>query len=439
MKKLFYLILLSCTCISAFAQQLNSKKLDSLFQKLDENKMWMGSFAISINGSPIYTKAIGFSDQEGNKYANTTSKYRIGSISKTFTATLIFQAIEAKQLTLDENLAKYFPTVPNAEKITIRYLLNHHSGIFNFTNNPDYVNWDTEMKSEAEMVQIISSANSDFEPGTKAAYSNSNYVLLGYILEKIYKKSLKEILFEKIIKPLGLKNTYTGDQINPSNNEVYSYQLTKPVLTKHRETHMSIPAGAGSVVSNPTDLNIFITALFNYKLVSAESLAQMKTLTDGYGFGLRQFLFGQKQGFGHNGGIDSFSSMLYYFPEDQLSISLISNGNTYENQKIFIAGLSAFYGKPFNIPTFATLTLKSEDLDQYLGVYASPDFPMKITIGKKENVLIAQASGQSSFPLEATAKHIFEFSTAGIVLEFAPEKKQMTIKQGAGVHILERP
>ncbi len=197
MKRFLPLLFVLLSCLTSFAQ-LNSKKLDSLFESLDENNKWMGSIAISLNGLPIYSKAIGFADLETKKKSTTLSKYRIGSISKTFTATLIFQAIEEKRLSLEDKLVKYFPTVENADKITISNLLNHRSGIYNFINSPDYRNYYTTKKSASEMVELISSYPSDFEPGTKFSYSNSNYVLLGYILEKIYQfgpllsKSLKE-------------------------------------------------------------------------------------------------------------------------------------------------------------------------------------------------------------------------------------------------------
>lgn len=437
MKKYLIMLFLLISCISTFAQ-INSKKLDSLFQSLDENKKWMGSVAISIGGQPIYTKAIGVADLDTKKNATTLSRYRIGSISKTFTATLILQAIEEKKLKLDDKLSKYYPTVKNSDKITISHLLNHRSGIYNFINSPDYPNYYTTKKSTEDIVNIISSSNSDFEPGTKFSYSNSNYVLLGYILEKVYQKSLKDILNERIVKPLLLKNTYLGDQINPTNNEVFSYALAAD-LRKLPSTDMSIPAGAGAVVSTPTDLNVFITALINGKLISKQSVMQMTTLTDGFGFGLFQYPFRDKKGIGHNGGIDGFSSMLFYFPDNKLSVALISNGNAYENHKIMDAALSDFYKIPYEIPSFKSLNLTSEDLDQYLGEYSSPTFPLKITVYKKENVLFTQATGQSAFAVESIGKDIFEFKAAGIVLEFNPASKQMTIKQGGGKYILKKP
>ena len=437
MKKILFFAFTVFLFTSSFAQNFNSSKLDSLFNILSANNKYMGNVAVAQNGKTIYAKAIGKADIETGKDANTDSKYRIGSISKTFTATLIFKAIEEKKLTLDQTIIAYFPNIKNANKITVGNLLNHRSGIFNLTNDPNFLKWNTYPKSRTELINIISASQTVFEPNSKAEYSNSNYILLSIILEKIYQKTYSEILNEKIIKPLQLKNTYYGAKINLANNEVNSYAFTG-VWLKQPETDMSIPLGAGAIVSNPSDLNMFIAALMNGKLLSAQSLAQMKTITDNYGMGVIKVPFNEHVGYGHGGAIDGFTSMLYYFPSNQLAVAITSNGNNYENNQILIALLSAYFNKDFQIPSFTEIALNTEELDQYLGVYAAPNFPMKITITKKENILIAQATGQGPLELKATAKNIFEFIAAGIVLEFNPTTKQMVLKQGGGKYLFTR-
>ena len=246
--------------VSSFAQNFNAAKLDSLFQVLETKDKFMGSISIAENGKIIYAKTIGKSDLETNTLATTNTKYRIGSISKIFTSCLIFKAIEEKKLDLNQTIDSYFPSIENAKKITISNLLNHRSGIHNFTNDPEYLLYNTQAKSEKEMVDLIAKSKSDFEPDSKAEYSNSNYVLLSYILEKTYKKPYKEILNTKIIKPLGLKNTYFGGKINIQNNECYSYTFADK-WKKETETDMTIPMGAGGIVSTPTDLVLFAEQL----------------------------------------------------------------------------------------------------------------------------------------------------------------------------------
>ena len=436
MKKL-QLFLFVLIVSNTFAQSFNKSKLDSLFSILETKDKYMGSIAISENGKIIYTNSIGKDDIDNNKKSTNLSKYRIGSISKMFTSAMIFKAIEENKLSLNQTIDKYFPTIENAKTITISNLLNHRSGIHNFTSDEEYVKYNSLPQTESQMVAIISKGKSDFEPNSKAAYSNSNYVLLSYILEKIYNKKYSEILQAKITKPLKLQNTYFGGTINTENNETLSYDFDDKWI-KETETDTSIPMGAGAIVSNPTDLCVFVESLFAGKIISIKSLDQMKTIQEKFGMGIFQMPFYDKIGFGHNGGIDGFSSVLSYFPDDKLSVALTSNGHIYKTNDILIAALSCFYKKKFDIPTFKIIELKTEDLDKYLGEYSSPTFPLAIKITKQDNKLFAQATGQSAFPLDATDKDKFEFALAGIKLEFNTTEKIMTIIQGGTTNVLSR-
>ena len=415
-----------------FSQTFDRAKLNNYFDTLEANNKFMGSVAISQNGTIIYTKQIGYSDIDNKIKPNDNTKYRIGSISKTFTTVLVFKAIDEGRLKLTDKIDTYFPTIKNANKITINDLLYHRSGIHNFTANEDYLRWNTEKKSENEMIEIISKGGSDFEPDTKAEYSNSNFVLLSYILQNIYKKKYAELLNEQIIKPIGLKNTYFGKKTNIKDNECYSYSF-KGKWIKEAETYMSIPMGAGAIVSTPSDLTKFADALFSGKLVSPKDLELMETLKDNYGMGLFKIPFYDKFGYGHNGGIDGFTSVMYHFADDNVSIAMTSNGTNFDNNQISIAMLSAVYNKSYEIPNFKTFEVTSADLDKYLGVYSSKQIPLKITITKQDKTLIAQATGQPASALEATEKDKFKFDQAGAVFEFNPTDKSMVLKQGGGI------
>lgn len=412
-----------------FAQKLDTTKLDSLFYLLQTNDKFMGSIAISENGKLLYSRSIGKDDLEFGKKSDSKTKYRIGSISKIFTASMIFKAIEEKKLSLDQTLDTYFPTVPNAKKITIGNMLNHRSGIHNFTDDNSYLSYNTLPKSQSEMVTLIAKNTSDFEPNSKMDYSNTNYVLLSYILEKIYKKPYAELLKTMIVTPLGLKNTYFGGKINLKYNECYSYNFVEH-WEKSTETDTSIPMGAGGIVSNPTDLTFFIEALFAGKIVTIKSLEKMKTIQDNMGMGMFQMPFYDMKGYGHTGGIDGFSSVLAFLPDNKLSIALTSNGGVYQNNDIMIAALSFYYGKPFTMPNFTKYDVKPDDLAKYLGDYTSQELVMTIAITTKAEKLYAQATGQSAFPLDAIEKDVFEFATAGIKIIFNTTDKQMELNQG---------
>lgn len=429
MKKLILCFLIPLFTTTVFAQTFDKDKLDLYFQTLENNNKWMGSVAVSENGKILYTKSIGYSDVATKTRPTETTKYRIGSISKTFTSALVLKAAEENKLSLDTKISKFFPNIKNADKISIANLLNHRSGIHSFTDNENYLSWNTQKKSEKELLKIIEDGGSDFEPDSKADYSNSNYVLLSFILEKVYNKTYPKILSEKIIKPIGLKNTYYGGKINLTNNEANSYTFAGD-WKKESETDLSIPMGAGAIVSTPSDLLQFSNALFNGKIISEKSLQLMETIKDNYGSGLFQMPFGAKKAFGHTGGIDGFTSNFGYFPAEKVAFAYTSNGSNYNNNNVAIAILSAVFNQPYEIPSFQKVDLSSNDLDQYLGIYSSKDIPLKITITKNDKTLMAQATGQSSFPLEATDQNIFKFDQAGIVLEFKPSDKKMILKQG---------
>jgi D-alanyl-D-alanine carboxypeptidase len=414
------------------SQTFDKLKLDRYFQELENAEKFMGSVAIFENGKIIYEKAIGFSEIETKIKPNKNTKYRIGSISKSFTSVLVLKAVEEKKLTLDSKLNVFFPFIKNADKISISNLLNHRSGIHNFTNDPTYFDWNTQKKSEAEMLKIIENGGSDFEPNSKSEYSNSNYVLLSFILEKIYKKSYSTLLTEKIVKPIGLKNTFVGGEINIKNNECYSYKYFTN-WEKQTETDMTIPMGAGNIISTPSDLMKFAEALFDGKIISAQSIELMKTTTDNYGFGLFKMSFDDKISYGHTGSIDEFSSIYQYFINEKVGFAFTSNGSNYNNNDIVIVLSNAIFGKNYEIPNFKAYQVATVDLDTYLGIFSCKELPIKITITKKNTKLIAQATGQMALELEATKQDEFKFDKAGIVLEFNPTNKTMLLKQGGGI------
>ncbi len=414
-----------------FSQNFDKAKLDNYFNVLEENNKFMGSVAVSKNGVVIYSKTVGFSDVENNLKATEKTKYRIGSVSKSFTAVLTLKAVEEKKIDINQTIDKWFPTITNAKKITVKHLLSHRSGIHNFTSDSDYLTWNTQSKTEEEMLEIIEKGGSDFEPDSKAEYSNSNFVLLTYILEKTFNKSYAELLQEHIVKPIGLTNTYVFGKIKPKNNECKSYNFLG-TWKLQPETDFTVPLGAGAIISTAIDLTKFADALFGGQLLTSESLETMKTIKDRYGIGLFQLPFDKSICYGHTGAIDGFSSIYLHFPNDTISYALISNGLNFNDNAISIAVLSAVHDKPYEIPVFSTIKLTSEDLDKYLGVYASNQVAIKITITKEGNYLIAQGTDQPAFPLEATEKDIFIFDQAGSKFEFNTTENTMVLFQGDG-------
>lgn len=404
------------TILNVHSQKLNVAKLDSLFKALNDKNLFMGSISISKNGNQIYSNAIGKADVADNISLSANTKFRIGSTTKIFTSALVLKAVELKKISLDQTIHSFFPTIVNSQKITVRNLLNHRSGIHELLAADEFANGYTEAKSQEEMISILSKFQSDFEPDTKADYSNSNYYLLTLILEKTYKKTYSELLEEQIIKPLKLKNTYFGSKINIQNNECYSYYFSNK-WEKDTEGDMSVPLGAGAIVSTPSDLTLFIEKLFQGKIISLKSLKLMTQIQDKYGMGIFALPFYDKNGFVHRGQIDSFSSVLSFFPEEKLAIAIITNGSLYDKKKILIAALSNYFNKPYSI-NFEGYEPANEDLETIVGTYKSPDSQQKITISINNKRLYANFTNQSLFLLEPLSKNKFENIWEGNKFDF---------------------
>jgi len=432
--------LLAFGSLAAPAQTLNTAKLDSLLTSLATHNKMMGSLAVSRAGSVVYSHAFGYAELATKTPATPATRYRMGSITKMFTAVMIFQLIEEKKLALTTPLATFFPQLPQASTITIDQLLSHRSGLHSLTNDPAYGTYLAQPKTEAELLAIMSKFKPDFEPGAKFDYSNSNYIVLGYIVEKLGKQPYAQALQKRVAAKAGLKDTYYGGKIDSQKREAFSYKMGAAGWQPDTETDMSIPGGAGALVSTPTDLDRFLEALFGGRLVSAASLSAMQTIRDGFGRGLMQIPFHDKPSFGHGGSIDGFRSMASYFPGDKLAVTLSTNAQSYSLNDALIGVLSICFNQPYKIPDFAVSAYvpAPADLDRYAGTYASPSLPLKITFTKDGTTLMSQATGQSAFPLEPVSQGVFKFDPAGIRAEFAADKPTFTLQQGGRTFVFTK-
>ncbi len=428
MKRWYFLLLFLSGTLALQSQSFNKALADSLIERLNAYEQYNGSVCLMKNGKIIYENSVGFADIEQKIPASNQTRYRIGSISKTFTATIIHQLLDEEKISLQAKLADFFPDIPGAAQISIDMLLRHQSGLFNFTSDSAYMSYLSEPKTHAEILAIISSYPLDFEPGTKTSYSNSNYLLLGYIIEKIVGLSYAEVLKNRVTAPLQLNNTYYGGPIDLAKFESNSYKYEGGNYVPETITDMSIPHGAGAIVSNPEDLTRFFEGLFQGHLVSNSSLKDMTTIPERIGSGLFVFPFYTHKGYGHTGGIDGFRSIATYFPDDSLSIATCSNGANYSPNELLIGILSCYYGQDFELPVFTTIAIDTTVLNQYRGVYSKVDFPLKITVSVVDGKLTAQATGQSPFPLEAVTQTEFKFDQAGIRIHF--HENGLVIKQG---------
>jgi D-alanyl-D-alanine carboxypeptidase len=426
------ILLFSCTerkkTVQSIEQNHNSYqvKIDSLLKTYDEKNEFMGSVIISKNGKIAYQNTIGYSDVKIKKKAGTDTKYRIGSVTKSFTAALIFKAIQEGQLTLNQTLADYFSNIKNADKITIGHLLQHRSGIHSFTKDKWFFDNRTKYISSEDMLFKISKYESDFEPGSNGEYSNSNYFLLALILEKIYNVSYDSLLQVKICKPLQLNNTYSGKEINVENNESFSYNYDEKWI-KFPETDLSTAKGTGSIVSTAKDLNTFFEDLLTGKVLSEESLTLMKTIKDRYGMGLFRYTTNDREGFGHRGRIDEFRATSIYFPLENLAFTLISNGSKIDINEIYIEILKLYLGD-------SPVAISENELMKFVGVYVSQNDPNdKSVFIQENNTLINFINNEFKAPLIYKGENRFvleQMYAESISFTFSADGKEVTLEQG---------
>ncbi|EDP69815.1 Serine-type D-Ala-D-Ala carboxypeptidase [Flavobacteriales bacterium ALC-1] len=419
MKQLLIVAILIVNTLNLNAQDLN--QLDEFLNILEANDKLMATMTITNGGNQIYNKAVGYADVNSSIKNTSATKFRIGSITKAFTATMIFQLIDEGRITLDSPLTLFFNGIPSASKITIAHLLNHSSGLFNITNDSKFGEWMLKPSSRGDMLKRIQAYDLDFNPGEQTAYSNTNYLLLGYIIEILDKDLYMQALEKRIIKKIGLKNTYYGSKINNSKNESYSYIIENESWTITSETEMSNPGGAGAIVSTSEDLTQFMNALFAGKLISDTSFEAMKKTNDNET--CHGIFYANMNGldiYACEGGIDGFQSMLIHVPKFKTTIALTANALNYSKMQIMLSTFGLLSGQPITMPVFTTLELTEEQVKQYEGEYACDEVPYKLIFKANGTVLMGAPEQSNLKELTPTKQHQFTFDTLGVVLDFHP-------------------
>jgi len=405
-------------------QTFDTSRMDSLLQYfLDEGRA-STSVAINIGGETVYNNSYGLKDISENNivYADADSRFRIGSITKTFTATLILKAIEEGHIKLETSLSSYYPKIVNAEKISIEHLLRHRSGINNYTDNLEYRPLLSLLTDKNAVKEMMITLPSDFEPDAQFSYSNTGYMLLGYILEDIYKKEYRDLVKEYIIDPLGIQSYGYLSQVRQELNEVKSFiNDGSSWMAIEDFTSPLIVDAAGAITMTAADLGVFWHALMNGSLVSKASLELMTTMKDNYGLGLFKIPYGVRMGISHNGGIDGFNSNASYWEEKDMSVIVFVNGLNMEYNNILIGVLSVAFGDPYTYPTWDFAEVDISILGSYQGTYENPTFPMDIKIFVEDGQLYGQATGQGAFPLNPESETKFTFSGAAIIVDFDKE------------------
>ena len=402
-----------------FAQTIHNKnKLDSVYDAFGKYDKAMFRIKVQKERKDIYEKNVGFADLESETIADDNTKYRIGSVTTTFTAVLIFKAIEEGKMKQTDKLAKFFPRVRNADVIQISNLLEHTSGIRNYDKSKFYDEMKYKSYSKEMLLEMIYKLPSDFPPDYKFSYSNTGYMLLGLILEKIYNKPYEQLLKEKISNPLELKNTDVGNLIDEKNNEAKSY-IYYNGWRKNNNLRLNI--GAGNIISTPADINVFYKALFDGKLVSEKSLTQMKNMQKG----MFRYPYESKNMYGHTGSVVGYLTFALYIPEDKIAICITENGVRYDIGDILEYVRNDLYDDKYEIPDFKRIKLDNQELQQYVGKYKYTDESKDLNVYIINDKLYLQQGDSPEVLIEAKEKNNFVYDTNKVELNFVPERKKM--------------
>ena len=416
--------------------QFDKQKMDNYLSLLSENNKAILSIEIVEKGKTTYQNQTGFAyyDSTGEKVkADAQTQYRVGSITKMFTATLIMQLIEQEKLSLSTPLSDFYPEIKNAEEITIDHMLRHRSGLFNYTDDAGFLEYFSKPQSQQQMIIRFSGFKPDFKPGEKFGYSNTNYMLLGFIIEKVTNKSYQTVLQKNIFDKLNLKNTHLGSVIDTDKNQAQSFYFSRSDWQIHNQWHMSTAIAAGAIISSPHDLNIFSNALMSGKLLSKMPLNKMLSSSYSYGRGTRKFPFYGRFSHGHYGKVEGFHSALMYFPGDDVSLAVSANGLTSNfNDDIVVAVLSIYYNRYYKLPDFSHQNVEIDEklLSAYVGDYhlqstRYSDYKMDVSLFIKNGQLFGSmpdiynpdgAAFEISFI--ATSENTFFNASEGIELTF---------------------
>lgn len=424
-------------------------KVDALVaERLTKNDAVGFSVGIAQKGEVLLAKGYGLADVEWDAPATATTRFRIGSVTKQFTAALVMRLVEQKKLDLDDELGKYVPDFPlQGKKVTLRMLLNHTSGIPSYTDVGDAWLKATPLElSHTELLAFVAGKPFDFEPGTDWRYDNTGYYLLGMVLEKVHGKPFAAVLHDEIATPLGLADTMYDVQCEVIARRAQGYTLRDGRRSNDDPLGMSQPGAAGALLSTGGDLVKWSMALAGGKVVSASSYAQMTTATvlpngrdTGYGFGLmRDEVVGQTAIL-HGGGINGFNSMLLHVLPADLHVAVISNSEPANSDKLARAIAQAVLG----IEKFEArdVALPADLRDKLVGEYEMEDIGMVLAVTRNGDRLRAQgkAEGQGAFDLLYQGG--FEFRASfdhEVRLVFSPDGKTVTLHQGGGTFVGNR-
>lgn len=436
------LVFLLITNLSVNAQDDNVK-IDSLLKAYVSLNMFNGTLMIAKKGKEIYEKSYGYSNTINNGKISSKSIFPIASLTKPFTALLVLKLIEENKISIDDTIGNFFENYPMGNKITIKHLLTHTSGIYEILRNPYYCEKlkTNEKFNSTEIISFFKDKPLDFEPGTKFSYSNSGYDLLGMIIEKVTGQSYENCLKKYILNPLKMTNTGCDyNQVKEGKNKVTGYSYLSN--SKQIETNLWNPNllfSSGGLYSSISDLLKLYNGLKANKIISKKTFGLATTpFLDSYGYGWFIDTIGNDKIINHGGNIEGFTSYFLMNEENDICIILLNNITSSSLERIGNSVYKIITNKPYTLPKpKQVIQLKQEVLLSYISKYeVSKNYIANVTL--ENGTLFLQINNDQKLKLLPENENTFFVKGEDMDIEFISKENlvfQLKIRQGLSTKI----
>ncbi len=392
-----------------------TETMDALIKEVYKENEPGAAVLVAKNGKPVFRKGYGMANLELGVANEPHMVYRLGSITKQFTAVSILMLCEQGKLDLDDEITKFLPEYPtHAHRITIYHLLNHTSGIKSYTSMPEWMQVMRKDLTVDEMIDIFKNQPMEFAPGDKWNYNNSAYVLLGAIIEKVSGMTYAEFVQMNIFEPLGMSHSYYDMPGAVIPGRVSGYKASADGYKNADYLSMTQPYAGGSLASSVDDMLLWDEALYGEKLLKQETLLKAWSpgkLNNGemfrYGFGWTVTEFDGKRVIAHAGGINGFRTDGLRLPDEHVYVIILTNVERACPDLLAykLAALAA--GLPYSDPE--SVEIPAEVLKKYAAVYTVDGLNFDVTIDFKNGKLICQLPVSSHQNAELKALSDIEF------------------------------
>ncbi|MBT4496147.1 MAG: serine hydrolase [Gemmatimonadetes bacterium] len=376
-----------------------ASKVDTYMQALVTLDRFSGAILIARAGEVLMSAGYNLANREHGVPNTPQTKFRLGSVTKQFTAMAILILQHQGKLRVQDPISALLPGCPDAwEPVTVHHLLNHTSGMPEHT---DRISWQTTGRSPLTVqgvVDLFKDLPLDFQPGENHQYSNSGYILLGQIIEQVSGMPYETFVRKQILDPLGMENTGYDRSDRVLEHRATGYDLRDGAYVNAGFLDMSLPHAAGALYSTVEDLLLWDQSFYTETFVPQSSLQTMTMLSPflaNYGYGIAMGSQFGRQLVGHGGGIHGFLTKLDRYPDEKVCIAVLSNLTSTNPHEVARTLAAILFGEEYEIPEVHTpARVESDILESYAGEYQfAPGIVVTIKAGDQQ--LTAAVSGGS--------------------------------------------